>query len=309
MLRMDEARAHELGVDIALAGKALAIALSGIPAGSFRDADHHYNVRMRLPPEESDSVATGKILLLGELEHRPAVYLRDVATLERVVVPAQIRHHNGKPVIELTVRTADESLPAQAMRKVQVTLGNMVLPSGYQLFFGRDGKTALEDRGLMVPAVSIFLIIVMATWLYRSLRLALLITLATGATLIGTGTVLLLFGMTLSPPVWLGALLLLGISAGHAAAMVAQCEAQQPGLSLSRRVRQAARYHLGSLFAMVVTAILGMLSLMWVNGSASVLHTLIIVLAIGLLVSLLINLLLTPLLYSLASRKEQTPLS
>ena len=309
MLRMDEVRAQELGVDIAQAGKALAIVLNGIPAGSFRDADHHYNVRIRLPPEESDNVATGKILLLGELENRPAVHLHDVATLERVVVPAQIRQHNGRPVIELVARIASEPSPGQIMKKVNAALDGMKLPSGYQLSFGRSGKTAPEGRGLMAPVMSVSLIVVVIMWLYRSLQLALLIVLATGATLVGTGALLLLFGMILSPPVWLGALLLLGISAGHAAAMVVQCEVQQPELSLSQRVSQAARHRLGPLFAMVLTAVLGMLSLMWINGNVSVLHTLIIVLAIGLLVSLLINLLLTPLMYSLAARKEQTPLS
>ena len=59
---------------------------------------------------------------------------------------------------------------------------------------------------------------------------------------------------------------------------------------------------------MVLTAILGMLSLIWINGSASVLHILIVFLATGLLVSLLVNLLLTPLLYWLVSRQEQTPM-
>jgi len=307
-LRMDEERARELGVDIAAAGKALAIALTGIPAGNFRDADHRYNVRLRLPPEDSGSVATGKILLLGELENRPAVHLRDVATLERVVVPAQIRHHNGKPVIEVTARIASESSPDQAMKKVNATLDAMKWPSGYQLFFGRRGATAPEKRGLIAPGISVLLIMTMATWLYRSLRLGLLITLTSGVTLIGTGAVLLSFGMPLSPPVWLGALLLLGISAGHATVLVAQCEAQLPGLPLWRRLKQAARYQFGPLFAMVLTAILGMLSLIWINGSASVLHTLIIFLATGLLVSLLVNLLLTPLLYWLVSRQEQTPL-
>lgn len=307
MLRMDDERARELGVDIAAVGKALAIALTGITAGHFRDADHRYNVRMRLPPEESDGVATGKILLLGELENRPAVHLRDVATLERVVVPAQIRRHNGKPAIEVTARIASESSPDQAMKTVNATLDGMKLPAGYRLFFGRGGVTAPEKRGPIAPGVSLLLIMAVTTLLYRSPRLGLLITLTAGVTLIGTGAALLSFGMTLSPPVWLGALLLLGISAGHATVWVARCEAPWPRLPWLRRLKQAARYQFGPLFAMVLTAILGMLSLMWINGSASVLHTLVIILATGLLVSLLINLLLTPLLYWLVTRKEQTP--
>jgi hypothetical protein len=58
---------------------------------------------------------------------------------------------------------------------------------------------------------------------------------------------------------------------------------------------------------MVLAAFLGMLSLMWVNGSVSGLHILITVLLTGLPISLLINLLLTPLLYWMFLRKEQIP--
>ncbi|GAB4515255.1 MAG: hypothetical protein Tsb0026_20800 [Sulfuricaulis sp.] len=308
-LRVDEERVRELGVDIAAVGKTLAIALTGIPAGHFRDADRRYDVRMRLPPEESDSIAMGKLLLLGELENRPAVYLRDVATLEQVVVPAQIRHYSGKPVIEITARMADESSTDQTVKKVNATLDGMKFSSGYQLFFGRSAEIAPENRELIVLGISVLLIMFMATLLYRSLRLGLLITLTAGVTLIGAGAILLFFGMVLSPSVWLGALLLLGISAGHATVLVAQCEATSPDFSVSRRLQQAARYQMGLLFAMVLTAILGMLSLICINGSVSVLRTLIIVLITGVLVSLLTNLLLTPLLYWLVSRREQTPLS
>ena len=309
MPHMDDERAHQAGVDIAGVGRALAIATTGVPTGSFRDADHHYSVRMRLPPEDSGSVATGKILLLGELANRPAVHLRDVATLERVVVPAQIRHYDGKPAIEITAQIASESLTDQLLMKVRATVGTVSLPSGYQLFFGRNAKSAPENQGLIAAGISVLLIMAMAIWLYRSLRLALLITLTAGITLAGTVVVLQIFGMPLSTPVWVGALLLLGISAGHATALVTRCEALSPDLHLLRRLELAARYQFGLLFTMVLTAILGMLFLIWVNSSASVLHTMVFVLATGLLVSLLVNLFLTPLLYRLISHKEQTPLS
>lgn len=307
MLSMDAERAHMAGVDIGVAGKALAIATTGITAGSFRDADHHYNVRMRLPPEDSDSVAAGKILLLGELEDRPAVHLRDVATLVRAVVPAQILHFNGKPVIEITARIASESSSHLVMEKVNAILDGTKLPSGYQVFFGRHTEVAPESRGMMALGISALLVMVLATWNYRSLRLGLLIMLSAGITLVATGAVLLTFGLPLSPPVWLGALLLLGLAAGNANALVARCEGASPDATLSASLKQATRDQFLTIFAMVLAAILGMLSLMWINGSVAVLHTLIIFLIGGLLFSLLINLLLTPLLYWLIARKEQYP--
>jgi multidrug efflux pump subunit AcrB len=298
---MDEERARELGVDMAMAGKALAIATTGIPAGSFRDADRHYNVRMRLPPEDAGGIAAGNILLLGELEDRPAVHLRDIATLDRVVVPARMRRHNGTPEIEITALLADAYSPEQLLTEIDRLLDKMKLPSGYQLVRGRGGDAARHSSGLTALALAVFLVFVAQAWLHRSLRPALPIALAAGATVVGTGAALLLSGMPLSPPVWLGALMLFGIAAGHAATLAVACE--------TRHLRQIARHQFRPLFAMVLTAILGMLSLMWVNGAISVWHILITVLLTGLPVSLLINLLLTPLLYWLVLRKEQIPVS
>jgi multidrug efflux pump subunit AcrB len=299
--RLDEERARELGVDLGLAGKALAIAATGIPAGSFRDADRRYNVRMRLPPEDAGGIAAGDILLLGELEDRPAVHLRDVATVERVVVPARMRRHNGTPEIEITALLVEGYSSKQLMTETDRLLDKVKLPSGYQLMLGRGGDAVGHNSGLMALALAVLLVFVAQAWLHRSLRPALPITLAAGATVVGTAAALLLTGMPLSPPVWLGALMLFGIAAGHAATLAAACE--------TRQLRQIARHQFRPLFAMVLTAILGMLSLMWVNGAVSVWHILIIVLLTGLPISLLINLLLTPLLYWLVLRKEQTPVS
>ncbi len=301
MLRMNEERARELGVDIAVAGKALAMATTGIPAGSFRDADHRYNVRLRLPPEESHSVASGKILLLGELENRPAVHLRDVATLERVEVPAQLRRYNGKSVIEITALMAEAAPPDLVMNRINNdVLSKMRLPSGVQMFFGRQGEAVQENRmrGLLALGAAVFLIFIGEALLYRSLRMALQIILMAGATLIGTGSLLLWSGLNLSPAMWLGALLLFGISAGHATVLATPGGAlRPPEMVLSSGIRQASRHMFRPLFAMTLTGILGMASLMWINGGVAVLHPLIITLATGLVISLLVNLLLAPLLY------------
>ncbi|BAV33330.1 acriflavin resistance protein [Sulfuricaulis limicola] len=299
--RLDEERARELGVDLGLAGKALAIAATGIPAGSFRDADRRYNVRMRLSSEDAAGIAAGNILLLGELEHRPAVYLRDIATLERVVVPARIHRHNGTPEIRITALLADTRSPDRLMTETDRLLDKMKLPSGYQLMHGRGSDAARNDSGIMAFLLAVLLVFAAQTVLHRSLRLALPITLAAGATVVGTGAVLLLSGVPWSPPLWLGALMLFGIAAGHAAALAAARE--------TRHLRQIARHQFRPLCAMVLTAALGMLALMWVNGSVSGLHILITVLLTGLPISLLINLLLTPLLYWMFLRQEQTPVS
>ncbi|MCR4300994.1 MAG: efflux RND transporter permease subunit, partial [Sulfuricaulis sp.] len=238
---VNETRAQELGVDIVMVGKALAVAMAGISVGSFRDAVHRYNVRMRLPPEDAASVAKGKILLLGELENRPAVHLRDIASLEQVVVPVRLQRHNGMPMIEIGARTGNALISGQVQKNVQAAIAKINIPSGYRIIFGRHGGAPEGYRNLITPGLSVLMIFAVAWLFYRSLSLALVILLTAWVTLVITVATLQLFGLVLSPSVWGGIIFLLGLSAGHAAMLTSFVVAQPPDLPWSRRLRQASR--------------------------------------------------------------------
>lgn len=307
-LQMDEARAGALGVDVTQAGKALAIALSGIPAGSFRDAKHSYDIWLRLPPEESSTAARlGRVLLLGELDNRPAVRLHDVATVERVTEPTQIRRYDGMPMIEVVASPASGSSMAQAWTQVQTALGHYALPAGYQLFFGEPGKSAEESRvqGRQALGWALFFVFVVQVLLHRSIRMAVLLTLTGVSALAGVGIALLLVGTPLSSAVWLGAIMLIGITAGYAAVPVSQITMLgEQGSPLKKTIAQYAKHQFRPQLAATLLAQVGMLPLIWINNGTAALHPLIIVLLIGLLFSFFINLFLTPLLYLLIMRTE-----
>lgn len=307
-LKMDEDRAKELGVDIVMVGKALAVATSGLSVGSFIDAEHRYHVSMRLPPEDAGSVAKGKILLLGELENRPAVHLRDVALPQRVVVPTHLLRHNGMSTIEISIRMNNGPMSEPVKRKVLAAIAKINVPSGYQIFFERHGDALERHQDFITPGLSVLMVFGVAWLFYRSLRLALTILFTASTTLIFTVATLKLFGLVLSPPpVWAGMILLLGLSAGHAAMLTSGIIAQPTNLTLSHRLRQASRQQFRPWLALVVSGILGMLSLLWVNGEISGLHIIITILSVSLVFSLLVNLFLTPPLYWLFSRMEQIP--
>ena len=61
------------------------------------------------------------------------MYLRDVATLQRVVVPARIRRHNGMPEIEITALLAEGYSSEQMRTETDRLLDKMKLSSGYRL--------------------------------------------------------------------------------------------------------------------------------------------------------------------------------
>jgi len=309
-LRMDEDRARERGIDITDAGRALAIALTGIPAGEFRDAEHRYDVRLRLPPEESNSaVASGRILMLGELENRPAVYLRDVAGVERVAAPAQIRRRHGIPDVEIVASPANGVSPQQAWARMHAMLENYKLPAGYRLSFPGSGNLVETSRrrepALFGLALS-FLFIIQAL-LHRSVRAATMITLTAFSVVAGTGAVLLLSGMPLSPAVWLGGLILIGITAGQAAIFAASVSGLSgQDLSWQQKLRRVAKYQFRPLFVLSLVTVTGMMPLVFTSGAAAVLHPVIITVGVGFLFSLPAILFLVPALYIFLVRKEQS---
>ena len=310
-VKMDEERAHALGIDITDAGKALAIALNGIPAGSFRDAEHRYDIRMQLPPADAaNDAALGKLLLLGELSDRPAVHLRDVATLVHVDAPDRILRYNGMPMIELSAMPANGAVSTQAMEDLRALFNHDALPAGYRIFYGGIGKASGEsqsrDQGLKILGWALLLVLIVQALMHRSLLRATLVTFTACFALAGAGAAVLIFSIPLASSVWIGALTSVGVAAACAAAVAAQIAAsRRQGSALRTTVAQAAKHQFRPLLAVTLMALSGMLPLLSVDAGATVLFPLVIVGATGVVFSLVASLLLLPAFCMLSARKEQ----
>jgi multidrug efflux pump subunit AcrB len=309
-LRMDEDRARELGIEITDAGRALAIALTGIPAGDFRDAEHRYDIRLRLPPEESsNAVALDRILLLGELEDRPAVHLGDVARVEHVPAPTQIRRRHGIPEVEIVASPAKGVSPEQAGERIHAMLEKYKLPAGYRFSFAGSGNMVKTNRS-QEPAVfglALFCLFIIQALLHRSWRAATMISLTAFSVAAGTGAVLLLSGMSLSPAVWMGGLILIGITAGQAAIFAASVSGvSRQDMSWQQKLRRVAKYQFRPVIALSLVSVTGMIPLVFTNGAVAVLHPVIITVGVGYLFSLPAILFLVPALTAFFARKEQS---
>ena len=307
VLHPDETRAAELGLDITDVGRALAIALNGVTAGSIRDADHRYDIRMQLPPRESaGAVARGRLLLLGELKDRPAVYLRDVATVERSTVPAEIRHENGLPQIRLTAVAAANATPRRIAAETRQALRGYTLPAGYELSGDGVGESAARDaREMRLPALALCFVLAVLLW-QRSWRVVIPV-MACGV-IVATAVTALLINLPLPFSVWFGAVIAIGIAAFYAAAFVLPIETLRKTGALSRRtLAQTAREMWRPMLTMTLVTIAGMTPLMLLGGAAVILRPLIISVTASLILAFLASILFIPSLYFLLTRREQTP--
>ena len=309
-LHLDEDRARDLGIDITDAGKALAIALTGITAGEFRDAEHRYDVRLRLPPEESSSaVALGRVLVLGELENRPAVHLGDIASIERVSVPVRLQRFNGMPEVEIMASYAKGVSPDQAWTRLRAMLEIFKLPAGYRISFRGSGniEEPAQNREPILFGLSLLLLFMAQAVSHRSWRVMTVNILTVLTVLAGTGVTWLLSGMSLSPAAWLGGLILAGVTAGQAsifAAIYSGLDGQN--LSTLRKLRRVAKHQFRPLLALSLVTVTGMMPIMFTTGAAAVLHPVILTVGAGFLFSVPAMMFLVPALYLILARMEQS---
>lgn len=310
VIHMDEVRAPELGIDIAEAGRALAIALNGISLGYIRDAERRYDIRLRLPLAETHTqTALGRILLRGESENQPAVYFRDVASLERKRTPAEIHRVNGIPLIELTASMTPSLAPNQVRAQIHAALKGFSLPQNYYLT-GDGIVTAADSQGKYVIGLTLalFLIWLIQVLSHRSLAFATLVSLASLFAAMVTGATLFLFEVALSPSVWLGLALLLGLAAVHVVTLLAPLQDLPASEILSAaKIMQTIKHRLRPVGAMALMAVFGLTPLLFVDAAMAIFHPLIITLMVGISFSLLGNLLLMPLLgFFVFGKQEQT---
>jgi len=310
-VRLDRTRAAELGVDVTLVGRALRVALDGIVVSDFIEDDRAYDVRVRLPQGAIDSPAAMEaILLFGAQGGRPAAYLGDVARVELVVAPTEIRRENQRRIVEATAALTGEIPLGEAVRGLREDLRGFELPPGYSLYFGGAYDSLRKGNVLVgtLAALALFLVFVVMAVQYESLRNPAIIMLGVPFALIGVVIGLLATGLPLSMPVWLGIIMLIGVVVNNAIVLVEYVELlRQRGGALVESIVEAARLRLRPILMTTLTTVAGMSPLALGLGEGSeMLRPLAVCMVFGLLFSMFVSLLLIPSLYLLAHR-TRTP--
>jgi len=188
-------------------------------------------------------------------------------------------------------------------------LENYKLPAGYRLSFPGSGNLAetSQSQESTLFGLALFFLFIIQALLHRSVRAATMITLTAFSVVAGTGAVMLLSGMPLSPAVLLGGLILIGITAGQAAIFAASVSGLSgQDLSWQQKLRRVAKYKFRPLFVLSLVTITGMIPLVFTSGAAAVLHPVIITVGVGYLFSLPAILFLAPTLYLFLAPKEQS---
>jgi CzcA family heavy metal efflux pump len=304
-VRVDRTRASELGVDVTQIGRALRIALDGIVVSDFIEGDRAYDVRVRLPQGAIDSPAAMEaILLFGAKSGQPAVYLGDVAHVDLVVAPTEIRRENQRRIVEVSAALTGEVPLGAVVSALREDLKDFELPPGYSLYFGGTYENLQRGNVLVgtLAGLALFLVFVVMAVQYESLRNPAVIMLGVPFALIGVVIGLLITGLPLSMPVWLGIIMLIGVVVNNAIVLVEYIELlRERGMHVVEAIVEAARLRLRPIMMTTLTTVAAMTPLAMGFGEGSeMLRPLAVCMVFGLAFSMFVSLLLIPSLYLLA---------
>ncbi len=306
-VRLDRTRAAELSIDTSQAGRALQIALDGLIVSEFFDNDRAYDIRVRLPPGTVDGPrAIESVLLFGAEGARPAVHLGDIAHVDFISAQTEIRRENQSRIVEVNAALTGARPLGEVMAEIRGTLAGFELPPGYSLYYGGAFESLQEGQVQVatLAALALFLVFVVMAVQYESLRNPAVIMLGVPFALIGVVLGLLAADLTLSMPVWLGVIMLIGVVVNNSIVLVEFIELERSrGHEVIAATIEAARLRLRPILMTTLTTVAGMLPLALGFGEgAEMLQPLAVCMVFGLLFSMLVSLWLIPSLYLLAHR-------
>lgn len=299
-LTVDRQKAGLLGVPTVEIDRAVRLALEGVTAGTFREANaKDRDIVVRLPHEGEPSVRA------LESVHVPAmngaqVPLRQVAELRYALSEPSIQRHDGERAVTVTsqVRTGENT--ARVTQAALERLEQLQLPPGYRLTAAGEVESREESFGGIGSAVivAMFMILAILVLEFGSFRSTLIVISVIPLGVVGGLTALFLAGYTLSFTAAIGFVALIGIEIKTSILLVDFTnQLRAEGVPLDEAIRRAGEVRFLPILLTAATAIGGLLPLA-LQGSL-LYSPLAWVIIGGLVSSTLLARLVTPVLYRL----------
>ncbi len=307
-IEIDRAKIARYGLNISDIQNIVEIAIGGKSASKFYEENRSFDITVRLPEENRNSVETiGNILV--PTDGGPNVPLGQLAKISLTEGPAQISREDGlrRIGIELNIEGRDiGSFVAEAKRKIAE---NVKLPSGYYITWGgqfENQQRAMAKMMIIGPiAIGLILLLLFAT--FRSIKLALLVICNLPFALIGGVFSLWISGLYLSVPASVGFIVLFGVAVLNGVVLVSRISQlrSEEGLDLGEAILKGSADRLRPVVMTASIAIFSLIPMLYAGGAGSEIQKpLATVVAGGLITSTLLTLLLIPSMYGWFEKKQ-----
>ncbi|TVR44023.1 MAG: efflux RND transporter permease subunit [Bacteroidia bacterium] len=305
IIRLDDERASDMGISAEEAGRAIRAAVDGLVPTRYVTGGFEYNIRVRMPRSLTGSATTLANMPLFDAQRRN-VNLGSIATFHEEMSPAHIERLNQIRIVRVNgTVNPEEATVGQVQQRVMESLKNMDIPEGYSLVFGGAADAIAETGRSMRTAIvlAVFFVFVAMAVQYEKVSSPLVILLSLPFSLTGVALMLFVTGTTLSAPVLLGIIFLVGILVNNAILLVSFAnERMKQGMLPAEAVAEAGAIRLRPVLMTTLTTIFGMLPLALALGAGSeLLQPLALTVIGGLIFGTLLTLLIIPGVFMIAS--------
>ena len=275
-------------------------ALGGRTVGTMKDGDERYNIRVRLAPQDRDSIDHIRALRVNN-GAGVSVALGDLADIRWEPGPAQIEREEGRRVVKVQANVRARPLANFVADAQQAVAAQVRLPPGYTISWGgsfQDLQQGMARLSVVVP-VALAVIFLLLYLMFGSARLATLIFFNVPFAAVGGIFALALRGMPFSISAAVGFIALFGIAILNGVVMMSYMEERRKeGLTAAVAAWQAAMTRLRPVLMTATVASLGFLPMaLSTNSGAEVQRPLATVVIGGLISATVLPLLVLPALY------------
>jgi CzcA family heavy metal efflux pump len=304
-IEVDRERAAALGLDVQQVARTLRQAVTGVVPTRYSTGVNEYDIRIRLPREAVENLDRLGEVIVANGANGP-IQARQVASFSLGEGPAEISRENQLRIQRIVgnFNTADNDV-GSILAEVQRRLADIDFPDQYGVALGGQFEALAETEREMnlVIVLALFLVLVVLVVQYEQLTNALVILTAAPLALGGALLALWASSTPMSAPVFLGAVLLIGIVVNNAILLVEYIERGRAEglLSMEAAVVEAGAVRLRPILMTTLTTVVGMLPLaIGLDAGGKLMQPLAVAVVGGLLSSMLLTLVLIPCLYAIA---------
>lgn len=303
VVKLDHAKASELGLDATEVGKVVEMAIMGkSTANSYTIGDNDYDIILQLEQGQRTDINDVQNLRVSSSDGR-FIRLGDIATIKYGSGPTRIEREDKQRQIVVYANTVGVS-PGDLITKVKSEyIPELNMPSGYNYkMIGQADNMARSFKEVYKAVILAIVVVYMVLAAqFESFSQPLIIMASLPFAVIGAVLGLLVAGQTANMMSMIGFTMLLGLVTKNAILLIDYANQQRErGLDIQSAVLEACSLRLRPILMTTLSTILSMLPIaLGIGEGAELRQSMGVVLIGGLTTSTLLTLVVVPLIYLL----------
>jgi multidrug efflux pump subunit AcrB len=299
-LNINKDKARMLGIPTVSIDRTVRLAIAGLNAGKFSDAEgEEYDIILTKAKEEHPTLDVLENLYINNTAGQ-AIPLKQVAQLRLESSPVKINHREKSRLVSVNSFVKKGYLSDNVTREVIAKMNALKLPEGYSYEMGGELESRNESFGgfASVIIITVFLFIAVLILEFGTFKSTLIVLSVIPLGIVGAVLALLVTGNSLSFIAIVGMIALAGIEVKNTILLVDFTnQLREQGKSLEEAIREAGEVRFLPIILTSMTAIGGLMPI--AISTNPLISPLAIVLIGGLISSTLLSRVVTPVVYKL----------